>query len=90
MADPVSWLMIERGWHVHGSDDEHLGRVEEVMGDTVKDIFNGLAVTAGLFRATKYVEAERISEIVENRITLDLGAEEFKQLLDHGDLPSPG
>jgi uncharacterized protein YrrD len=83
MADPVSWLLIERGWHVHGSDGEHIGRVDEVTGDTVNDIFNGLVVTAGLFRATKYVPAERVVEIVEGRVTIDVDAEGFQALDDH-------
>lgn len=87
MPDSVSWLMIEKGWHVHGADGEHLGHVEEVVGDSGKDIWNGLSVTAGLLRATKYVPAERVGEIVEGRVTLDLDKDGFGRLDDHGDIP---
>ena len=87
MADPVSWFLVERGWDVVGIDNAKLGHVEDVVGDSGKDIFNGLAVTAGLFRATKYVPAERVAEIVEGRVRLDLDADTFKRLDDHGDVP---
>lgn len=87
MADPVAWLVIERGWQVVGIDQSKLGHVEEVMGDSGKDIFNGLAVTAGLFRATKYVPSERVVEIVEGSIRLDLDADTFAKLDEHGDVP---
>ena len=43
----VSWLMIEPGWEVLGSDGSRLGKVHEVIGDSGKDIFNGLAVSPG-------------------------------------------
>jgi uncharacterized protein YrrD len=83
VPDPVSYLLIERGWHVHGTDDEHLGAVDEVIADGEKDIFNGLAVTAGLMRATKYVPSERVAAIVEGRVTLDLDKRAFDALDDY-------
>jgi hypothetical protein len=33
VSDPVSWLVIEPGWEVVDANGEHLGRVEEVVGD---------------------------------------------------------
>ena len=88
MADPVSWLVVEPGWDVCGSDGAELGTIESVVADEGKDIFNGLAVTAGLFRATKYVPAEEVAEIVEGRVTLTLDADAFARLGDYGDLPN--
>jgi uncharacterized protein YrrD len=90
VPDPVSYLLIERGWHVHGRDGEHLGHVEEVLADESKDIFSGLVVTAGLFRGTKFVPAERVAEIVEGQVTLDLDGDEFKALDEHGAPKSAG
>src|SRR5205085_8915209 len=53
-ADPVSWLVVERGWSVVAADGTALGNVAEVIGDTGKDIFNGISVSAGLLKRPKY------------------------------------
>ena len=87
-ADPVSWLVIEPGWSVVGSDGSDLGKVHEVIGDSGKDIFNGLAVSPpGLFKSSRYVAAERVAAIVEGTVALDVAADEFDRLEEHGDLP---
>ena len=80
MADPVSWKVIERGWKVRSADGDDLGTVHEVVGDANIDIFNGLHVSPGLLRGSRYVPAERVAEIVEGSVRLDLTAEEFEQL----------
>ena len=86
-SDPVSWLVIEHGWDVVASDGTHLGTVHEVVGDSGTDIFNGLAVSPGLLRSSKYVPAERVATIVDGRVELDLSAAEFDQLGEHGEQP---
>ena len=83
MADPVSWLVVEPGWKVVGADGKAIGRVEQIVGDTGEDIFNGLAVSTGLLGKPKYVPAERVAEIVEGEIRLDLPADAVKNLEDH-------
>jgi hypothetical protein len=87
MSDPVSWFLIEKGWSVTGADGRRLGTVEEVIGDTGEDIFNGLAVSPGFLRSARYVPAERVATIVEGSVVLDLGESEFDRLDDHGDTP---
>lgn len=87
MADPVSWLMIEPGWSVVARDGTEIGRVEEVVGDTGSDIFNGLAVSTGLVAKPKYVPAERVSRIVEGEVRLDLAAGGLEGLDDHEPQP---
>jgi uncharacterized protein YrrD len=72
MADPIAWSMIEHGWTVVGRDGAEVGTVHEVIGDEDADIFNGLTIQSGLLRKVRYVPAERVVEIVEGRITLDL------------------
>ncbi len=86
-ADPVSWLVIEKGWDVVGADGEKLGSIHEVVGDSGKDIFNGLAVSPGLLRGSRYVPAERVRAIFEGRVELDLSSEEFDRLDEHGAQP---
>lgn len=87
MSDPVSWLLIEKGWLVVGSDDKELGKVHEVIGDSNKDIFNGLAVTPGMLRAARYVPSERVRGITEGRVELDFDAKVFERLDEHGQMP---
>ena len=82
-ADPVSWLVIEKGWEVVAADGSALGSVHELVGDTGKDIFNGLAVSPGLLRGSRYVPAERVRGIFEGRIELELTREEFHALGEH-------
>jgi hypothetical protein len=64
MADPVSWLMIEHGWEVVDANGKRVGKVDEVLGDTEADIWDGLTVSG------EYVPAEDVAEIVDGRITL--------------------
>lgn len=85
MADPVAWLIVEPGWEVVSSDGEKVGVVREVLGDKNADIFDGLAVDPGLLKTATYVPAERVGEIVEGRLTLDLTKAEFDELDDYED-----
>jgi hypothetical protein len=64
MADPLSWLMIERGWEVVDANGKRVGKVDEVLGDTEADIWDGLTVSG------EYVPAEDVAEIVDGRIIL--------------------
>jgi hypothetical protein len=87
MADPVSWLLIEPGWRVAGSDGEELGRVEEVTGDQETDIFDGLAVAASAVGRPRYVPAEQVGSIVEGTVTLKLDRAAFDQLSEYQEPP---
>jgi hypothetical protein len=87
VSDPVSWFVIEKGWRVVGRDGDELGTVHEVVGDTDKDIFNGLAVSPGFLRSPHYVPAERVAEITDGAVALDLDRTTFKRLDKHGDVP---
>jgi uncharacterized protein YrrD len=80
VPDRVSWKVVEKGWDVVGRDGEKVGTVHEVLGDENADIFNGLNVSPGLVRNSRYVPAERVREIVEGRVVLDLPAGRFEQL----------
>src|SRR5437868_1000891 len=68
--DPVSWLMIEPGWTVVDADGNDVGRVEEVTGDSTHDIFNGLAVSGGVFGRPRYVPAEQVTSISPGRVQI--------------------
>jgi hypothetical protein len=89
VADPVSWFLIERGWQVVGSDGSELGTVEETVGDSQLDIFDGLTVAPGLLSKARYVPAEQVDEIVEGTVKLSIGKDEFDRLGGH-EQPPPG
>ena len=54
-ADPVSYLLIERGWEVVGADGERVGEVDEQLPELDADIFDGLTVDQGLTKRPRYV-----------------------------------
>ena len=88
MADPVSWYLIEQGWEVVGSDGEKLGKVEETVGDSTLDIFDGITVSMGLLSKPRYVPAELVGEIVEGRVTLTIDKDRFEALDEYQEPPA--
>ena len=87
MSDPVSWLVVEPGWKVFAADGNEVGRVAELIGDTGKDIFNGVSVSTGLLKGSRYVPAERVASIVDGEVRLDLSVAEFDRLEHYGGAP---
>ena len=87
MATPVAWKVIEQGWDVAADDGTALGTVHEVIGDSTADIFNGLAVSPGRLKGSRYVPSERVMEIVEGRVTIDVPSAEFEQLPEYEGVP---
>ena len=87
MADPVSWLLIEPGWKVLAADGSDVGRVEEIVGDTGKDIFNGLSVATSFLGKPKYVPAERVRRITDGCVELSLAENAVERLDDHEPQP---
>jgi hypothetical protein len=77
-ADPVSYLLIERGWDVVGSDGGRVGEVDEVLADLNADIFDGLTVDQGLTKTPRYVPSERVAQILEGRVVLDAHTDAFE------------
>lgn len=63
-GDPVSWLLVERGWAVVDASGHRVGKVDEVLGDQQTGIFHGLIVGGD------EILAERIAEIREGEIRL--------------------
>ncbi|HEX9380426.1 MAG TPA: PRC-barrel domain-containing protein [Gaiellaceae bacterium] len=82
-GDPVSWFMIEAAWKVVDAQDKEIGRVEEVVGDTGADIFNGLSISTGLLKGPRYVPAELVGSITEGKIQLNLGQDELGSLQEY-------
>jgi uncharacterized protein YrrD len=87
VGDPVSWLLIERGWKVVDVDGEEVGKVEEIVGDTNRDIFSGITVATGLFARGQFVPAEEIAGITEGQIGLNLPKAEVEGLPEYEEPP---
>ena len=80
MGDPVSWLMIEAGWKVLAADGGEVGQVDEVVGDSNADIFDGLAIATSRFGKPRYVPSEQVDEITEGTVRLSLTPAQVDQL----------
>src|SRR6478672_10558733 len=83
MGDPVSWLMIEAGWKVLASDGREVGQVDEVVGDSNADIFDGLAIATSTFGKPRYVPSEQVDEITEGTVRLSLTPAQVERLVEY-------
>jgi len=88
VSDPVSWFVIEPGWEVVDREGNPVGTVDETIGDSTDDIFNGLAVTSGVLGKARYVPAEQVAEITEGRVRLKLGGAEVESLGEYEEPPT--
>jgi hypothetical protein len=75
----VSWKAIEHGATLISSDNQEVGQVVEVAGDSNADIFNGLVVRHGILSANRYVPAERVTAIWPRRVEVGLTAAEIER-----------
>jgi hypothetical protein len=78
--DPVSWLQIEPGWSVVGSDGAAAGSVVSVAGDKHEDIFDGLAISTAGPGGARYVPGERVGRIFPGKVALRFPSTEVDQL----------
>jgi hypothetical protein len=88
VSEPVSWFLIEQGWKVVDAGGEEIGKVEEVVGDSAEDIFNGLAVSTGLLDRPRYVPSEQVLEITEGRVRLAPTVGNLEQLGEFEEPPA--
>ncbi len=80
MADPVSWQEAAQATETNTATEAKLGTVDEVLGDSSLDIFDGLAVASGVLGKPRYVPAELVAEIVEGSVRLSIAGDEFGRL----------
>ena len=72
--------MIRPGWKVVSADGQEVGAVDEVTGDETHDIFDGLAMTAGMLGTPRYVPAETVGPIEEGVVHLTITAAQVDSL----------
>lgn len=88
MSDPVSWFLIEPGWKVFDAGGDEVGSVDEVVGDSNDDIFNGLSVSTSLLGRPRYVPSEQVGSITEGRIQLTISKEQVDSLGEYEEPPT--
>ena len=57
-----------------------IGKVGRVVGDQQKDIFSGITVVSGLFRAERFAPAELVTGITESEVQLNLSPDQADEL----------
>jgi hypothetical protein len=83
MSDPVSWFLIEPGWKVVDASGEDIGSVDEVVGDSSDDIFNGLSVSTSLLGRPRYVPSEQVGSITEGQVELTISKDQADRLSEY-------
>jgi Uncharacterized protein conserved in bacteria (DUF2171) len=86
--DPVSWFMIEPGWKVVDAGGEEVGSVDEIVGDSSDDIFNGLSVSTSLLGRPRYVPSEQVGAITEGTIRLTITKQQVERLGEYEEAPT--
>jgi hypothetical protein len=87
-VDPVSWFVIEPGWKVVDAEGEEVGSVDEVVGDSSDDIFNGLSISTSLLGRPRYVPSEQVGTITQGRVHLELTKEQVERLGEFEEPPT--
>jgi len=87
-GDPVSWFVIEAGWKVVDAEGQEVGSVDEVVGDSGDDIFNGLSVSTGLLSRPVYVPSEQVGQITQGQVQLKLTKDQVGHLDEFEEPPT--
>jgi hypothetical protein len=87
-SNPVSWYLIARGWEVVDAEGETVGHVEDTVGDSSHDIFDGLSIYLHLFSKPLYVPAEQVGVITQGRVHLKLSGVEVGRLGEYEEPPT--
>ena len=86
--DPVSWFLIEAGWTVVDATGDEVGSVDEVVGDSSDDIFNGLSISLSLLGKPRYIPSEQVGNITEGRVHLKLTKDQVGRLGEYEEPPT--
>jgi hypothetical protein len=83
----VSWKAIEADAEVVAADGGVAGRVSRVVGDADADVFSGLAVVPHALAGERFIAAERVTGIWEDRVEVDLTKEAIEGLPEYDEAP---
>lgn len=86
MSEPeVSWKSIEKGARVLAADDQELGKVAEIAGDSDADIFSGLVVSLSRLSSNRFLPAERVTGIWPDRVATSITSDQVESLDEYKD-----
>jgi uncharacterized protein YrrD len=75
-----SYMLIEKGMTIHGSDGD-IGTVAEVIADQGADIFRGLVLTHGLLiHKRAFIPAENVTGVSGRTVQVNLTKAEAENL----------
>jgi PRC-barrel domain len=81
LGKPASYLTLSAGLPVYSRDGQQLGKVEHVLAEPEKDIFDGIVFDASpLPGGHRFVDAPEVDEIYERGVVLTLDAGSAKRL----------
>ena len=81
MTEPASYLTLEPGTDVLGSDGERVGAVEHVLYDDATDIFDGLVIDIRLGPGGhRFVDAEHVAHVRTDAVVLTISAADVDRL----------
>ena len=89
LGAPASYLTLEPGLPVYSSDGERLGKVEHVLAEPEKDIFDGIVFDASpLPGGHRFVDAPEVDRVHERGVVLALDAAAAAALPEPGPNPA--
>jgi uncharacterized protein YrrD len=81
MSEPASYLTLEPGTDVLGSDGERVGAVEHVLYDDSTDIFDGVLIDIRLGPGGhRFADAEQVADVREDAVVLTMPAADAHRL----------
>jgi hypothetical protein len=89
LGAPISYLVLEKGTDVYGSDREPIGKVEHVLADAEDDIFDGIVIDiAPGPGGWRFADAPVVAEIHERGVVLAIPAAEADSLPEPSENPA--
>ncbi|MGZ8740804.1 MAG: DUF2171 domain-containing protein [Gaiellaceae bacterium] len=80
--------MIEPGWKVVDAQGDEVGSVDELVGDSSNDIFNGLSISTSLLGKPRYVPSEQVGTITPGHVHLKLPKDQVEHLGEFAEPPT--
>jgi uncharacterized protein YrrD len=85
----ISYMTLEAGTPVYSSDGKEIGKVEHVLADLDRDIFDGIVLdTSVLPGGHRFVDAPEVVEIHERGVVLAVDSAGAEALPEPGKNPA--
>jgi uncharacterized protein YrrD len=79
LGNPISYLALQEGTPVFGSDGDEVGQVAHVLADDESDVFDGIVIAHGLGHHA-FADADQVGAIHERGVTLTMSGAEAEAL----------